>query len=195
MTARGFALVDTPPFFDDDLFYRLRRTRTVLSYHSKRWWQFPQLACYACWLEEVLHEALAEEAVSLASLEFRHEQAGSEDREVDRLHADGSYVRSVCTLHGPATVYRVERSELPVPVGHSLLITGMERARSVGVPCTLHRRPGPGPERTVVVCSFEPRSAQPQAEKDYREVAQAHRGRGHACLRTRSVPIPGKAAR
>lgn len=104
MTARGFALVDTPPFFDDDLFYRLRRTRTVLSYHS--WWQFPQLA----W--------------------------------------------------------------------HGLLMTGMERARSVGVPCTLHRRPGPGPERTVVVCSFEPRSAQPQAEKDYREVAQAHRGRG-----------------
>src|SRR4051812_46635671 len=106
MAGRGFALVDTPPFFGADLLLRLKRTRAVLPAHGNRWVRFPQLARYACWLEDLLAEALPEEAVSLASLEFRHEPAGSEDREVDRLHADGSYVRSVYTLCGPATVFR-----------------------------------------------------------------------------------------
>src|SRR5947209_244130 len=115
MSGRGFALVDTPPFFADDLLLRLTRTRTALPFHDQRWWQFPQLAHYGCWLAGLLGQALPEEAVSLASLEFRHEPADSEDPEVDRLHADGSYIRSVCTLSGSATVYRDGGVERPVP--------------------------------------------------------------------------------
>ena len=176
MSGRGFALVDTPPFFDEALLRRLNRSRTVLPFHGKRWWQFPQLAGYGCWLEGLLDEALPEEAVCLTSLEFRHEPAGSEDREVDRLHADGSYLRSVYTLYGPATVYRDRGVERPVPEGHTLLMTAMDRARAVHVPCTLHRRPGAGPERAVVVCSFEPRPGQPPPANVYRDVAQV-RGR------------------
>src|SRR5207249_2632206 len=106
MRERGFTLVDTPSFFDDALLLRLPRSRTVLPFDCKRWWKYPQLARYACWLERLLAKALPEEAVVLAELEFRHEPAGTEDQEVDRLHADGSYIRSVCTLYGPTTLYR-----------------------------------------------------------------------------------------
>src|SRR5262245_51830246 len=95
MLERGFSFVDTPCFLDDDLFHRLRRSKTVLPFHSKRWWKYPQLARYGCWLERLLGEGLPEESVSLAALEFRHEPDGSTDQEVDRLHADGSYIRSV----------------------------------------------------------------------------------------------------
>src|SRR5262245_20353447 len=106
MTGCGFARMDTPAFFDGQLLLRLKRTRTVLRSHDKRWWRFPQLARYACWLETLLAEALPEESVSLKSLEYRHEPAGYEDPEVDRLHADGSYLRAVTTLYGPVTIYR-----------------------------------------------------------------------------------------
>ncbi len=156
MMERGFAVAATPRLFEKRLFPGPRKTRTVLPFHSKRWWRFPQLARYACWLEELLARALAEETVRLASLEFRHELAGSVDAQVDRLHADGSYVRSVCTLYGPATIYRDGKAERPVPRGHTLLMTALQRAKAGGVPCTLHRRPGAGPERAVIVCSFEP---------------------------------------
>jgi hypothetical protein len=172
MAGRGFALVGAPPFADDGLLVRLKRTRTLLPFHDKRWRLFPQLARYACWLEGLLDEALPEEAVCLISLDFRHEPGGSVDPEVDRLHADGSYLRSVCTLYGPATVYRDGGVERPVPDGQTLLMTAQGRARAVGVPCTLHRRPGAGPERAVIVCSFEPRSEQPKMPNVYREVAQ-----------------------
>ncbi len=49
MVERGFALVDTPAFCDAGLVLRLKRQKTVLPYHSKRWWKFPQLARYGCW--------------------------------------------------------------------------------------------------------------------------------------------------
>ena len=156
LLGRGFTLVDTPPFFDHGLFHRLKRSKTVLPYHSKRWWKYPQLARYGNWLEEPLRAALPEESVSLAGLEFRHECAGCTDQEVDRLHADGSYIRAVCTLYGPGTVNRDGDEEHPVRRGQTLLMTAMERARAVGVRCTLHRRPGAGPERALIVCSFEP---------------------------------------
>lgn len=175
MTGAGFALVDTPTCVGDDLLLRMKRTRTVLAAHDKRWWRFPPLARYSCWLEALLGEALPEEAVSLTSLEFRREPAGSEDLEVDRLHADGSYLRSVWTLYGPATIYRDKGVERPVPDRQTLLMTAMDRARSVRLPCTLHRRPGAGPERAVIVCSFEPRPEQPPLASLYQEVAQAHR--------------------
>jgi hypothetical protein len=93
MLGRGFALVDTPPF-DDRLSDQLRRRRTTLRAGDSRWWKFPQLARYGCWLEALLRRALPEEAISLAALEFRHERAGLVDEEVDGLHADGSYIRS-----------------------------------------------------------------------------------------------------
>jgi hypothetical protein len=173
MWDRGFALVDTPWFCDDGLFIRLKRTRTVLPFHSKRWWRLPQLARYACWLEALLGRALPEESLALVSLEFRHEAAGSLDEEVDRLHADGSYLRSVYTPYGPGTVYRAEDAERSVPNGQTLLMTALERARAVHVPCTLHRRPGAGPERAVIVCSFEPRQEQPGVAV-YRRAAQEH---------------------
>jgi hypothetical protein len=159
MSGPGFALVDTPRLFDDDLVLRLKRARTVLPPDDRRWWQFPQLARYACWLEGLLDAALPKEALGLASLEFRHEPAGLEDESVDRLHVDGSYVRSVYTLYGPATVYRHRGVEQPVPDGRTLLMTAMGRARAMRVACTLHRRPGAGPARAVIVGSFEPRAA------------------------------------
>jgi hypothetical protein len=175
MTGRGFALVDTPPCFGGDLLLRMKRTRTVLPAHDKRWWRFPPLARYACWLEALLGAVLPDEAVSLTSLEYRHEPAGSEDLEVDCLHADGSYLRSVWTLYGPATIYRDKGVERPVPDGQTLLMTAMDRARAVRLPCTLHQRPGAGPERAVIVCSFEPRPEQSPLASLHQEVAQEHR--------------------
>jgi hypothetical protein len=174
MQGRGFALVDTPPFFDEDLLRASRRNSMVLRSACKRWWRFPQLAQYACWLEQLLGQALPEEAVSLASLEFRCEPAGTVDGEVDRLHADGSYVRSVFTLYGPTTIYRDGTEEWSVPCGQTLLMTAQDRTRARRVRCTLHRRPGAGPARAVIVCSFEPGQEQPQPARLYRRVAQTH---------------------
>jgi hypothetical protein len=170
---RGFALVDTPGCVDESLFLQLTRKRTVLSSHCKRWWKFPQLARYGCWLEGLLAKALPEEALALEALEFRHEAAGSEDAEVDQLHADGSYLRSVYTLYGPTTIYRDGDAQRSVPDGQTLLLTALDRARVVGVPCTLHRRPGAGPERALIVCTFEPHPEQPRRPNIYRQVAQA----------------------
>ena len=111
-----------------------------------------------CWLEGLLGAALPEEAVSLASLEFRHEPAGLEDPEVDRLHADGSYIRSVCTLYGPGTVYRDGREERPVPDGQTLLMTAMDRARAVRravyAPPASRVRAGAGGGRVLVRAAF-----------------------------------------
>jgi hypothetical protein len=165
--------VDTPRFFDDGLLVRLKRGRTVIPFHSPRWRQFPQLARYGRWLEALLARALPAEALGLVAVEFRHEPAGTTDPQVDRLHADGSYLRSVCTLYGRPTFYRDGAADLPVPDGQTLLMTAMGRARAVGLPCTLHRRPGPGPERGVIVCSFESRPERPSfnsepAERDRR---------------------------
>jgi hypothetical protein len=173
MMGCGFALVDTPPFFRDGRLPHLPGRRTALWWTDERWRRFPQLARYACWLEALLGEALPEEAVSLDSLEFRHEPAGSEDRTVDRLHADGFYLRSVCTLYGPPTIYRDGKVERPVPDGQTLLMTALGRAKAIRRPCTLHRRPGAGPERAVIVCSFESRPEQPPLVNFYREAAQA----------------------
>jgi hypothetical protein len=131
-----------------------------LPFHAKQWRRFPELARYACWLEALLAAALPEESAPLAVLEHRHEQAGYADAEVDRLHADGSYVRSVCPLFGPVTVYRDGDQLRPVPLLHTLFMTATDRARARGVSCTLHRRPGAGPERAVIVCSFAPRPEQ-----------------------------------
>jgi hypothetical protein len=174
---RGFTLVTAPPVFEDRLLPRLRRRRTVLPAQDRRWWQFPPLARYAYWLEELLRQALPEEAIALAALEFRHEPAGSEDGDVDRLHADGSYLRAVTTLYGPSTVYRDGRAERSVPPGRTLLLTAMDRARALKVPCTLHRRPGLGPERAVLVCSFTPRQGQPEAAPVYQQAAATRRPR------------------
>jgi hypothetical protein len=173
MLGRGFVLVGTPRFFDENLFRRLRQGRLMLPFDSKRWWKYPELARYACWLEGLLTQALPEEAVRLAALEFRHEPAGSVDLEVDRLHADGSYIRSVCTPYGPGTVYRDGDAQLAVPCGRTLLMTAFDRARALGVPCTLHRRPGAGPERAVIVCSFEPHPESAPRVNAYRQVAES----------------------
>jgi hypothetical protein len=154
MLGRGFTLVDTPPFFDDDLSHRLKRSRTVLTPDSPRWSKLPQLARYASWLERFLGDALPEEAVTLSSLEFRHERAGLVDDEVDGLHADGGYIRSVYTLYGLSTIYCESGIEWPVPEGQTLLMTAQDRTRARRVHCTLHRRPGAGPERAVIVGSF-----------------------------------------
>jgi hypothetical protein len=171
LSGRGFTLVDTPAFFDDELIHRLSRHRTVLPFHSKGWWKFPPLARYACWLEGLLGQALPAEALALSSLEYRHERAGLVSEQVDGLHADGGYLRSVFTLYGPATIYRYQREERPVPDGQTLLMTAQDRTRALRVPCTLHRRPGPGPERAVIVCSFEPRREQPDLANVHRQVA------------------------
>jgi len=173
MRGRGFTLVGTPVFFDDGVLPRLTRARTVLPSHAKLWWKFPQLARYACWLEGLLREALPEEAVSLKSLEYRHEREGLVSEDVDGLHADGGYIRSVFTLYGASTIYRHRGTEQPVPDGLTLLMTAQDRTRALRVPCTLHRRPGAGPERAVIVCSFGPRPVQPELAEVYRQVGEA----------------------
>src|SRR5262249_42700794 len=104
----------------------------------------------------LVSQALPEEAVAFAALELRQEPVGYVDPEVDRLHADGSYIRAAFTLYGLPTVYRFEGKEESVPVGQTLVMTAQERARAGGPPCTLHRRPGRGPERAVIVCSLAP---------------------------------------
>jgi hypothetical protein len=173
MMGCGFALVNTPSFFRDGLHQRLSSPRTELDADDKRWRQFPDLARYGCWVETLLEKALPEEAVSLACLDFRHEPADLEDQEVDRLHADGYYIRSVYTLFGPTTIYRDQGVERSVLEGHTLLMTAYDRAKAVHRPCTLHRRPGAGPERALIVCSFELPSVRPTRARLYREVGQA----------------------
>ena len=75
------------------------------------------------------------------------------------------------------TVYREGEVERPVPDGQTLLMTAQDRTRATRVPCTLHRRPGAGPERAVVVCSFEPRREDAALTNVYRQVVQAPRAR------------------
>jgi len=171
MLERGFTLLDTPQFFELGLALNLKGRTTELASDCKRWWRYPHLARYACWLETFLGRALPEESLGLTVLELRHEPAGSEDKTVDVLHADGSYLRSVCTLCGPATIYRDGKTEKEVPSKQTLLMTAMERARALGVHCTLHRRPGPGLERAVIVCSFEPRRRKQHEGHVYRKAA------------------------
>jgi hypothetical protein len=157
MVGRGFALVTTPRFFGDGLL-RFKKSVSLWPFHSCRWGKFPELARYGRWLELLLNRALPEELVSLADVGFRYEPAGAVSKDVDILHADGYYIRSTCALYGAATIYRDAGAELSVPCGQTLLMTATGRARAVHVPCTLHRRPGAGPERAVIVCSFESRT-------------------------------------
>jgi hypothetical protein len=168
----GFTLLETPRFFELGLLLRLKGRETVLPFDCKRWWRFPHLARYACWLETVLDRALPDETLRFAALEFRHEPAGFVDKTIDTLHADGSYIRSVCTLYGPSTIYRDGKAEKTVPFRQTLVMTATERTRALGVHCTLHRRPGAGPERAVVVCSFEPRRGNGHPKPAYRQAAR-----------------------
>jgi hypothetical protein len=172
MMERGFTLVPTPLSLETRAFLESRTSRFVKPFDGRPWRPLPALSEYARWLEELLRTALPDEPVALAALELRHERAGSSDASADRLHVDGSYIRSVYTHHGPATIYRDGKTEQCVPAGRTLLMTAMNRARSIGQPCTLHRRPGPGPERAVIVCSFEPTPEhRPQSD------ARPHAGR------------------
>lgn len=157
MHGRGFTLVETPRFFGHDSLPGPRKGAHLRPDDRKGWRKFPGLAQYRGWLERILRDALPDEPLSLASLEFRHEAAGTEEDEVDRWHVDGSYLRTVFTLYGPATIYREGRAERSVPGGRTLVMTAMDRARALGVHCTLHRRPGAGPERAVLIGSFVPR--------------------------------------
>jgi hypothetical protein len=181
MLERGFTLLETPRFFELGLRFRPEGRTTVLAIGSKRWRTIPELARYAAWLETLLKRALPDERLALTVLEFRHEPAGYEDKTVDRLHADGSYIRSVCTLYGQPTIYRDGKLEQPVPPGQALLMTAMQRAQLLGVHCTLHRRPGPGPERAVIVCSFEPCRKDPHSREFDRRAAPEPRGSLRSC--------------
>jgi len=177
MLDRGFALVNTPPFFDSGELFRVRRKQTVLHLVGHRLEKFPGLTRYARWLERLLGEALPDESLLLTVLELRHEPAGYADKEVDRLHIDGSYLRSVYTLDGMPTIYRDGQAEIPVPRGHTLLMTAFDRARALRVHGTLHRRPGIGPERTAIVCSFVPCRNQPSPASAYPRVGRAQSAR------------------
>jgi hypothetical protein len=171
LLGRGFTLVSAPRAFDGGLLVRLGRVRTSLRFDSDRWWKYPELARYACWLESLLAEALPEESAALAALEFRHEPAGFVDRLTERLHADGGYLRAVFAPRGPTTVYWEEDAERPVPAGQTLVMTASDRTRALGVPCTLHRRPAAEVERALVVCSFGPRPEGPRPPNVCRRVA------------------------
>jgi hypothetical protein len=156
MLRPGFCLVRSPWFFNERLLQRLPRRRLLLRVQDKLRQRYPELAHYGAWLAQLLLLALPEEEARLVTLEYRYEPAGSEDEEVDRLHADGSYIRAVYNLCGSATVYRHEGVETAVPASHTLLMTAQQRTRARRISSTLHRRPGAGPERAVLVCSFEP---------------------------------------
>jgi hypothetical protein len=157
MMGRGFAFIDPPSLFAAGISPPKKFGTVVLHAGCKAWWKFPRLSAYARALERLLSQALPEESLGLVNLELRHEPAGAEDKTVDTLHVDGSYLRSVRTLYGPTTIYREGKVENAVPCGQTLLMTAMARARAMRIPCTLHRRPGAGPQRAVIVCSFEPR--------------------------------------
>jgi hypothetical protein len=177
MLGRGFAAVATPSFCDDGLL-RAVKSRPLLPTHGTRWWKVPQIARYSRWLECLLGRALPEEFLRLLDLDLRQEPAGFGDEQVDKLHADGSYLRSVCTLYGPSTIYRDGDAEFSVPPGDTLLMTAFDRARAIGVRCTLHRRPGTGPERAVIVCSFEPRERWRKVMSPSHRFAYTHRPHG-----------------
>ena len=70
----------------------------------------------------------------------------------------------------------------------------MDRARAKGVRCTLHRRPGSGPERAVVVCSFEPRLTKPRQSKVVGHDHTSRKGKGIPALDERDgafiIPNP-----
>ena len=156
MLDRGFALVKTPRCVANCSSARLNGSVTLRS--LTRDCRFPALTRYGLWAESLIRNALPEEYVCLTALELRHEAASHTDKQIDRLHADGSYIRSVFTLHGPSTIYRAGKTQRSVPFGTTIFMTAIGRARTIGVPCTLHRRPGRRMERTVIVCSFKPRS-------------------------------------
>jgi hypothetical protein len=155
MLDRGFALVKTPRCIGG--FGPSRLNRSIALRSLARDDKFPALTRYGLWAESLIRNLLPEEHVCLTALELRHEAANHTDKQVDRLHADGSYIRSLYTLSGPSTVYRDRKTEQSVPAGNTIFMTAIGRARTMGVPCTLHRRPGRGMERTIIVCSFEPR--------------------------------------
>ena len=50
MMGRGFDSVATTEVFDAEPLRELRTGRMVLRFDCKRWWKFPQLARYGCWL-------------------------------------------------------------------------------------------------------------------------------------------------
>src|SRR5262249_20868297 len=139
MLGRGFALVGTALDFESAMARAQKSVRTILASNSKHWWKFPQLADYAHRLERLLCAALPAETLALSDSELRHEPAGEEDEEVDRLHVDGAYLRSVCTLYGPTTIYFEGKVEHAVPFGQTLLMTALARARAMCVRGTLHR--------------------------------------------------------
>lgn len=168
MLGKGFVLVDTSRLIDD---IPLPPRTLQLEFHSKQWWKFPQLARYSLRLETLLRPSLPEESVSLAAVEFRVEAESFEEPSVDHLHIDGSYIRSVCTLYGPSTIYRHKKVEQSAPLKQTLLMTAIDRGRTLRIPCTLHRRPGPGPARAVIVCSFEPREDDLRRPNVFRNVA------------------------
>src|SRR5438445_631867 len=69
---------------------------------------------------------------------------------------------------------RFELLELAAAARESLLMTAMDRAHALHVPCTLHRRPGAGPPRAVIVCSFEPREENLHLPNVFCQVAALH---------------------
>lgn len=151
---KGFALLPTPRLHVDEALPRGKKDRILAPFFSRRSERFPELARYGRWLDSLLRQALPEECLGLDTLEYRFERAKLVIDEVDKLHADGGYIRSLYTLAGPPTVYLHARKEHIVPFGRTLVITAFGRARKVRVPCTLHRRPGSGIERTLIVGTF-----------------------------------------
>jgi hypothetical protein len=153
MLERGFTLLKTPKAVHDVLLPALKRSVTVRSLEGQR---FPGLPCYGAWVQWLLQMLLPEERICLTTLEYRYEPANHADEQIDRLHADGAYLRSAYTLSGASTIFRDAKTERSVPPGFTILMTAIGRARAIRVPCTLHRRPGRGMERSVIICSFEP---------------------------------------
>jgi hypothetical protein len=154
MRREGFALVTTPPIRLSPTLIRGRKNRVLTSLDSRCSWRFPELVNYGEWLQRLIQQTLPEERLQLGTLEFRFERGGLVDKEVDRIHADGGYIRSLHLLWGLSTFYRNGKIEQIVPKGQTLLMTAMDRARKLHVPCTLHRRPEANSERALIVCSF-----------------------------------------
>jgi hypothetical protein len=163
LSGRGFALVDTPRFFDDETFRPPGAGTTAFCFDHTLSRKFPSLSRYGRWLAQLLARALPDELVPLVLLEYRREPAGYTDSDVDRLHVDGAYLRAVYSLSGRATIYRDGNKERSVPDGQTLVMTAMDRTRATRVHSTLHRRPDAGAARELIVCSFRPRPEKPRA--------------------------------
>ena len=122
----------------------------------------------------------AEVLAAQAEVQMRYRQINDLLRSASIRAAESSRIALAAYREGGTDLLKLLDAELPVPRGQTLLLTALDRARALRLHCTLHRRPGAGPERAVIVGSFEPRLHDPQPAPVYRQVAAGPGSRGES---------------